>query len=218
MKRIQGRKGQWGPSRQNQARSHSFSRAELVEIAKGYAAITFAFAILLLGGFAMFTAKPGELVIAMAISGVTVGAGFIVHELAHRYVARQYGCQAFFKAFDPFLVVAIVSAFFGFIFAAPGAVVIQGYTSREKTGKIAAAGPLSNIVLALLFLGLKLINPIAWLEPLFFYGVWINGFLAFFNLLPFGNFDGLKVLMWSRSAFYKLMGASLVVLFLPKLF
>ena len=51
------------------------------------------------------------------------------------------------------LILAIVTAAFGFVFAAPGAVYIQGeYISKEENGKISIAGPLINIGLAILFM------------------------------------------------------------------
>ena len=53
------------------------------------------------------------------------------------------------------LVLAILMSFFGFIFAAPGAVVIKAsYIHPSKNGKISLAGPLTNIILALLFFAL----------------------------------------------------------------
>ena len=55
---------------------------------------------------------------------IGVGAGFIFHELGHKFVAMHYGYYAEYELWPTGLIIALVSSFFGFIFAAPGAVVI----------------------------------------------------------------------------------------------
>jgi Zn-dependent protease len=169
-------------------RSFSFSNRELFDIFKAYVAITLAFGILLL--------KSGQIWYqALFVAAITVGAGFIVHELAHKFVAQHYRCRAEFRSSDIMLLLAIVFALFtSFIFAAPGAVMISNVKSKKEFGHIAAAGPASNIVLALAFL-LVPIASIAW------YGFFINAPLAAFNMLPFGSFDGKKILSWNRTVF-----------------
>ena len=212
---LKGKGGQWHPSYGNPSagqRSSPFPGGELGEILKAYAAITSAFAILMLGGFGLFTAKPGEIIQALLISAFTVGVGFVLHELAHRHVARRYGCQAEFRAFPPFLAIAIASAFFGFIFAAPGAVFISGSVRRKESARIAASGPAMNIAVAFFFIALHFLLPVRAVEQVTFYGASINAFLAFFNLIPFGGFDGLKVLRGDQKLFYLLMLASLAAL------
>lgn len=195
----------------------SFSKEEIRDILKAYAAITFAFAILLLGGAGFWSASPSELALGLFISAVTVGIGFVLHELAHKFVAQRYGCHAVFKSFDSLFIVAIISAFIGFIFAVPGAVFISGSVTEERRGRIAAAGPAMNILLALLFVSLLLLVQSPGLRPLLLNGAWLNAYFGFFNMIPFGGFDGLKVLMWNRRAFYMLFGLGLSLLFLTQL-
>jgi len=74
---------------------------------------------------------------------VTVGSGFILHELAHKYVATRYGAYARYQAWVLGLLFAVILAVtVGFVFAAPGAVYIYGHNlPRDKNGKIALAGP-----------------------------------------------------------------------------
>ena len=94
-------------------------------------------------------------------------------------------------------------SFLGFIIAAPGAVMISGYISKEQNGKISAIGPVINIGLAILFLlaGIFLPQILGAMPPIFnriiFFGVLINAWLALFNMLPFPPFDGSKVMSWS---------------------
>jgi len=137
---------------------------------------------------------------------VAVGLGFVLHELAHKFVAIRYGFYAEFKMWVEGLIFALFTAFMvGFAFVAPGAVYIHGdHISREENGKISIAGPLVNIALALLFLALipfVIKNPTDIMGFIFrtivVYGFMINSILALFNLIPFGIFDGAKVLRWN---------------------
>lgn len=137
---------------------------------------------------------------------VGVGAGFILHELGHKFVSMKYGYWAEFKLWPQGLLFALVTSFFGFVFAAPGAVyTYANYMTDEINGKISIAGPIVNIILALIFLVICVaIYPSAFYSEtsvLIFIvcslGYSINSFLAAFNLLPIGNLDGSKVLMWN---------------------
>ena len=137
---------------------------------------------------------------------VGVGAGFILHELGHKFVSMKYGYWAEFKLWPQGLLFALVTSFFGFVFAAPGAVyTYANYMTDEINGKISIAGPIVNIVLALIFLAICVaIYPSAFYSQtsiLIFVvcslGFSINSFLATFNLLPIGNLDGSKVLRWN---------------------
>ena len=83
---------------------------------------------------------------------IGVGAGFIFHELGHKFVAMHYGYYAEYELWPTGLIIALVSSFFGFIFAAPGAVVIYSNGMEKKTnGIISIAGPIVNIILGLIF-------------------------------------------------------------------
>lgn len=138
---------------------------------------------------------------------VGVGTGFILHELGHKFVSMKYGYWAEFKLWPQGLIFALITSFFGFVFAAPGAVyTYANYMTDEINGKISIAGPIVNIVLALVFLAIATaVYPDAISyggnSTLIFIicavGYSINSFLAVFNLLPIGNLDGSKVLTWN---------------------
>ena len=126
---------------------------------------------------------------------VAVGSGFLFHELAHKLVAQRYGCWAEFRADFTMLGLAVLMSFFGFVFAAPGAVMIGGgHVDVKRNGKISIAGPLTNFVLAVLFLIGNIFLP----NMIFSYGFLINAWLGLFNMIPFGFFDGSKIWKWNK--------------------
>jgi Zn-dependent protease len=181
-------------------RGMRFSRIEIRDLAKAWFAITLAFTIVLAGtgkGFLTY----------LLIYGVAVGISFLCHELGHKFVAQRYHLWAEFRSFDFMLIVAVACSFLGFVFAAPGAVMISGHMDVKKNGKISLMGPLTNIILAVAFimaffasaqLGLasELVR-----NAMLLGGFKINSWLALFNLLPFGNFDGTKILKWSKPVY-----------------
>ena len=136
---------------------------------------------------------------------IGVGAGFIFHELGHKFVAMHYGYYAEYELWPTGLIIALVSSFFGFIFAAPGAVVIYSNGMEKKTnGIISIAGPIVNIILGLIFfLILGSLGNFVYTETgaivylICVLGTRINFFLAAFNLLPIPPLDGSKVMAWS---------------------
>ncbi len=181
------------------------SKTELVDITKAWLALSLAFtfvysgASLLRGGISnIFTFN---FLVFFVISLFTAGMGFLLHELAHKFVAQRYGCLAEFRAFDQMLYLAVgLAVLVGFIFAAPGAVMISGMITRKENGLISLAGPMTNYVLGMVFLGLNLFYP--HLHPQFSLvcstGFFINLWLGLFNMIPFGNFDGIKIFHWNK--------------------
>ncbi len=182
-----------------------FSDVEIEHLMKAWVAISLAFAILLSNG----NVFSNEFGIMLLVSGFTVGLGFLLHELGHKYVAQKYHCYAEFRAFNGMLILAVAMSFLGFIFAAPGAVMINGYVNREKNGKISVAGPLVNLVLAAAFLGLTLIGFVNIFTQ---YGLLINAWLAAFNMIPFWNLDGKKILRWDKRVYFSVLFGAIALL------
>ena len=158
--------------------------------------ISVAFAIVLTPGFFNVT----SFVIAFPLSAIVVGTGFIFHELAHRQMAKRFGVHAEYRTWRTGLIIALVSSFMGFIFAAPGAVYIFGNMNNKENGLISIAGPATNIVIALVFFLLAFLNINDWVSLLGALGFRINMFLALFNMLPIGPLDGRKVFIWNPVA------------------
>lgn len=166
-------------------------RTEALNIIISVLVISLAFAIV----FSGISTLSIQLVYAFLLILVTVGVGFILHEMAHKYVAIKYGLQARYVMWTLGLLLALVMAvLLGFVFAAPGATYIWGgNVSREENGKISLAGPLTNLVIAIIFTPLIFIPVLSQVGVL---GVEVNLFLGAFNLIPIFPLDGSKVLAW----------------------
>ena len=137
---------------------------------------------------------------------IGVGAGFLLHEIGHKFVSMKYGYWAEFKLWPLGLVIAFVTAFLGFVFAAPGAVnTYADQMSDEINGRISIAGPMTNMGLALVFIVIAaLIYPFSIHSQIVHLiylictvGYSVNSYLAAFNLLPFATLDGTKVMKWN---------------------
>ncbi|WP_226006388.1 metalloprotease [Natrinema salinisoli] len=178
-------------------RNLTFSNTELRDLAIAWITLSVAFALLFApvhrGG------DVGTFVTMVGLSFVTVGVGFLLHEIAHKVVAIEHGQIAEFRADYQMLFLAIMGALVGFLFAAPGAVYHRGRVSQRENGLIALAGPVTNLLLALLFLPLMIAPGL--LGEIGQMGIWINLFLAAFNMIPFGPLDGKSVLEWHKGIF-----------------
>jgi len=187
------------------------SEVEIKDLIKAWLAISIAFAIVMRSLNLNFYSS-------FVIAALTVGVGFLLHELGHKFVAQRYGCFAEFRAFDKFLILAIIMSFFGFVFAAPGAVMITGPVGVRRNGKISVAGPLVNLALALFFLSILLIPPTGIFRTFAVYGFLINSWLALFNMIPIGNLDGAKVLRWNKPVYALVVLIALAFMFLQSQF
>lgn len=131
----------------------------------------------------------------------------ILHEVAHGWMANYLGDPtARLKGrltldprphIDPMMTIILplllVLSGSPVVFGAAKPVPIDPFNFREQkkdTALTAAAGPVTNLLIALFFALLLRIVPL----DLFFYAVQINVFLAVFNLLPIPPLDGAKVL------------------------
>jgi Zn-dependent protease len=204
------------------------SSAELTDLFLSLVALVIAFSIL--GERRL----PGAE--AILITALGVGTGFLLHELAHKFVAMHFGYWAEYRANRMGLILVIAMAFVGFIFAAPGAVMIsrtsapQNFYSLDPLGQeelkkqekreellISLAGPMTNIILAFVFfltlVGGAVASDSLWRQASGF-ALFINLTLAAFNLLPFGPLDGKKIYDSNRMV-WALVGVPTILAALP---
>jgi len=185
------------------------SEREIIDLLKSWVAISIAFTILRAG-----LNLSVDFLETLLISAITVGLGFLLHEMGHKIMAQKYGCFAEFRSDDKMLILAIVLSFTGFLFAAPGAVVIAGPIGLRRNGMISIAGPAVNYILAICFLLLTIFfYPIDILLKIGAFGFMINSWLGLFNMIPFGMFDGAKILRWDKVAYGVMVAIGFVFVF-----
>jgi len=204
---------------------------EAIQIIISVTAISFALAIVFAGAEGML-GYPREFILFMAPLFVTVGSGFILHEMAHKLVAIYYGAQAKFRMWTQGLVLMLVTSFWGVLFAAPGAVYIfSDRISVRQNGIISLAGPALNVLLMGIFLALDAFAPIrqfysflivpgvdftpfgigAGILSVWHFGAAMNIMLALFNMIPAFPLDGSKVYAWNRFLWIGAVGVLLLI-------
>lgn len=153
------------------------------------------------GGLKLLTA-PSKLVFMISFFAITVGTGFVLHELAHKFVAIRFGGHAEFKMWFHGLLMALAFSVFGFVFVAPGAVYIYApRITKFQNALISLAGPLTNLALSFIFLALWLVFPLKIGDlPIWLFASKINIWLGFFNMIPIYPLDGSKIMDWNMWA------------------
>ena len=183
-----------------------FSRTEIQHLTQATIAFAFALGFMFTGGIMGALGNTSVFVLFTIIGLLTFTPGFLVHEIAHKIQARKYGCWAEFRASPSGLRFGVIlAALIGIVLMAPGAVMVAGNTTREQFGKIALAGPVSNV--ALWCIGLAAAVTIGGVNEFldqYIIRFWLiaNSILGAFNMLPFGPLDGKKIRTWSIPIFW----------------
>jgi len=202
----------------------SFSRIELghLFIAIGVLTIAFSFTFSKNNLLFFFLGSPIDILsyfFFMPRAFLGIVTAFFIHELSHKFIAQKYGLWSEFRMYPRGLLFSVIIAFFtGLVFAVPGAVMFRGDAKPFEAGRIAAAGPASNI-------GIAVVTYILYHFLFFKMDFWgtligficlVNLLLATFNLLPFGPLDGKKIVLWNEIVWFVLFSVS--VLFLSGMF
>jgi Zn-dependent protease len=187
-----------------------FSPTELIQLAVAILALSGAFTILYVRSTPGFSSNPGFfLAIYFPASLLAVGTGVGLHEIMHKVVAQRYGHWAEFR-YNPggLLFAFVLAALAGFLYGAPGATWISGAVTPEQNGRISAAGPMSNVVIAAVLVGIfiALESQVsafggAILALYILQVASVNAFLAGFNMLPIMPLDGAKVWAWNKPVY-----------------
>jgi len=190
----------------NERTEASTSSTEVSQIIIAYVVLTFDL-VILFGGVNLFSGYDTSflqqyIVPLVSVSAAAALTGFVAHEMAHKVAAQRRGFWAEFRLSPSGLLVSVITAFLGFLWAAPGATVVSGVDERDREdwGHIALAGPMMNVVFAVVFYGASAAafvfsssDAYFWLLMLAF----VNGWFGVFNLIPIGPLDGRKVFRWS---------------------
>ena len=194
---------------------YKFTKKELRDLVIAFIVLSFCFAISAAG------LNTYKILSLLPIDMVGVGIGFILHEIGHKFMSMKYGYWAEFELWPLGLVIALATAFLGFVFAAPGSVnTYADKMTDEEIGKITIAGPTTNIGLALVFLVIgaliypfsetSLIGHLIYLIGTV--GFSVNSFLAAFNLMPLYSLDGTKVLKWNIGIWAVAFGIAVIMM------
>jgi len=184
----------FGQARQVERRVY-FSPKELKHL--GIAALLVVAVGLLSVLYGGISSQPG-LIASVVTFTIMLTLSFFIHELAHKIVAQKTGLWSEFRLTLWGSVLTLIFAFLPIKFISPGAVMIAGAADKKEIGKISIAGPITNIVLSILFFGTSFVSgPYSFI---FLFGGFFNGYIAAFNLVPFGVLDGLKVFNWNKIA------------------
>lgn len=146
----------WEKPKHHTGRLWHFSDVEKQHLRLAMGAFTVALGFMAVGGISGisyfgFSSWLVFLLLSMPVWLIGVGPAFLLHEIGHKLAARRYGCWAEFRADPKGLQFGILLAFIiGFLFMAPGAVMVAGLVSRRQNGHIAVAGPLTNFGLFLI--------------------------------------------------------------------
>ena len=164
---------------------------------------------------------PLGFVVLIAVIAVSLLVGITVHEFSHAFVASRLGDPTAARLgrltlnpkahLDPTGTIMLLVAGFGWGKPVP-VDPRRLWNGRRGMAMVSAAGPLSNVALALGFallfqLGivtsagglsieaLKALDMVAWTTAIATYGVVLNLILAAINLLPIAPLDGGGILM-----------------------
>lgn len=183
----------------------STSRKELTHLVIAYVVLTVDIAIILVGaagGLIGSVRTPGSLLLPFGVGAAAAATGFVAHEMAHKIAAQRRRYWAEFRMFPMGLLLSLVTSFAGFLFAMPGATMVQQISDRRDFGWTSLAGPVTNLVeggaFASIAFALFWWNLFPVIVVAFFLLAFFNGWFAAFNLLPFGPLDGAKVFRWNR--------------------
>jgi len=180
------------------SREGGTSATEVTHVVIAFLVLTFDF-VVLYGGLAVY--DIGTELVLIAVAATAALTGFVAHEMAHKVSAQRRGYWAEFRLSVVGLLVSVVTAAIGYLFAAPGATMIGGDPDADDMGRISLAGPATNFVFAIVFLaGAFLAGAFsdgAFLAAILLFLAYISAWFAAFNMIPLGPLDGRKVYRWS---------------------
>ena len=144
-------------------------------------------------GISMILPPFGLDLFSAIILGLALAIVYGIHEMSHKMMARHLHVSSRYVLDKYGTIITLLLYLFPVKYAYPGTVFI-GTADRNALGKIAMAGPLSNAVLSSLMF--YIFYPLYGIIP--FYVAFISTIIGFFNMIPVGVLDGLKIFTWNK--------------------
>ncbi len=192
-------------------RENIVSVDEIREIVLADAVLIVAFSFTRIGGIVEFFRNPFALLAVLPIMAIGVTFSFILHELMHKFTAQHYGAIAGFKTSQTGLWITLITGMAGFLLGIPGATMIYVHSfTRKENGIVSLAGPLTNFaIFGICMVAFAVLSPPqgSFIAQAISFTIYINLFLAFFNMLPITPLDGSKVLAWDKNVYIATEGA-----------
>lgn len=218
-------------------RKSRFSKREIRDLGIAVLLVT-------LVGFALIGGPPLGIIRAIQILPGLIAGGywwypvgmiglfafaFLTHELAHKFVAQNYGMYSEFRMIPQGYYLSLIAILFAVPIFGTGVVDTRGAKSLEEGAKSTLAGPIANLVLGGVFLAaIEIIVAIQGglsfpLGLILQYGMILNAMLGLFNMVPLYPFDGYIVMKWNRNLWIVATVALLAMVvmgyfFVPSLF
>ena len=171
-----------------------FSRTEIIHLTIGTI-------LVVLVGLSSFFKTPNVFVnypLLTLMFSIIFVLIFLPHELAHKFTAQRYGLWAEFRLLEWGAILTLISILSPAKIIAPGAVIVQEVYDEETMGKIALAGPLTNLFIATILILSYVLFPVTGVIKTFLsIGFWLNIILGIFNMLPMPPLDGSKIIKWN---------------------
>jgi len=197
-----------------------FSKIEIRDIGIAILVLSVSFTLIYRGNKGFFSDDYVTNILCwFGVSLLFVITSFMMHEMGHKFTAQRFGAWSEFRMYPVGLLICLISSMFGFLFAMPGAVYINGYITDEQNGRISVAGPAVNIALCAIALVVAILFGGAYSKvgAILLVLAHLNSFLAVFNLLPIGPLDGSKILKWNAPVYGVMIGVAIALLIVVRI-
>lgn len=146
----------------------------------------------------MYSFKEESILRRSMLSSLLLSPAIILHELSHKFVALAFGCSATYQMSYFGLLIGVILKLlnFPFFFFIPAYVNISSIPNRLAYFSIAIAGPLTNLILFLLFSILLKYGKIRGKNAFYFFiASRMNLYLFILNLIPIPGTDGYQAMV-----------------------
>lgn len=176
--------------------------------------LTIAFALVFSGGLQNISSGLLRFPYYLGVFAVAMPISFVLHEYMHKIMAQRFGAVAGFRKSNQGILITLFTSMFGFLVGLPGATIIYAHSfTKKQEGYVSLAGPLTNFAVFLILLMLAAFTPLGNFGNTIGIIMFLNIWLAFFNMLPIYPLDGSKVFRWNKAVYVIVMAAVFGLMF-----